>query len=160
MTIARLTEFLDTHKVAYVVVSHSPGYTAQGIAALAHIPGKEMAKTVIVKLNDKLAMVVLPAKFHVDLAALKSAAHAETAALASEDDFRDAFPECETGAMPPFGNLFGVPVFADESLEKDTEIAFNAGTHRELIRMTWADFKRLAEPTMIRLAMGHSAEAA
>jgi Ala-tRNA(Pro) deacylase len=160
MAIARLTEFLDTQKVAYLVVSHSPAYTAQGIAALVHIPGNEMAKTVMVKVNDKLAMVVLPAKFHVDLAALKSVAHAETAALASEDDFRDAFPECETGAMPPFGNLFGIPVFADESLEKDTGIAFNAGTHRELIRMTWADFKRLAGPTMGRLATGRTAEAA
>lgn len=160
MAIARLTDYLDTHKIPYVVISHSPAYTAQGIAALAHIPGKELAKTVIVKLDGKLAMAVLPANFHVDLASLKSDAHARTAVLASEEDFRDRFSECETGAMPPFGNLYGLAVFADQSLEKDTAIAFNAGTHRELIRMTWADYKRLVEPTMLRFAVGRAAEAA
>jgi Ala-tRNA(Pro) deacylase len=160
MALTSLTAYLDTENVAYVVISHSPAYTAQGIAGLAHIPGKELAKTVIVKLDGKLAMAVIPAKFHVDLALLKKAAHATSVALASEDEFRDQFPECETGAMPPFGNLFGLDVFADDSLEKDKEIAFNAGTHRELIRMTWEDFKRLAEPRVIRFAAGRSAEAA
>ena len=155
-----LTKYLDGHSVAYIVISHSPAYTAQGIAALAHIPGRELAKTVIVTLDGKLAMAVLPAKFQVDLVSLRRGAKAHTAALASEDDFKNRFPECETGAMPPFGNLFGIAVFADESLEKDTEIVFNAGNHRELIRMAWADFKRLAEPIVIRLAAGRSAEAA
>jgi Ala-tRNA(Pro) deacylase len=147
MALTSLTEYLDTHNVAYVVISHSPSYTAQGVAGLAHIPGKELAKTVIVKLDGKLAMVV-------------SAANAETVVLASEDEFKDRFPQCETGAMPPFGNLFSLDVFADDSLERDKEIAFNAGTHRELIRMTWEDFKRLAKPKVIRFAAGRSAEAA
>jgi Ala-tRNA(Pro) deacylase len=160
MALTSLTEYLDTHNVAYVVISHSPAYTAQGIAGLAHIPGKELAKTVIVKLDGKLAMAVLPAKFHVDLVQLRKAANAETLALASEDEFKDRFPQCETGAMPPFGNLFSLDVFADDSLEKDKEIAFNAGTHRELIRMAWEDFKRLVEPKVIRFAAGRSAEAA
>jgi len=155
-----LTRFLDEHNIAYVVISHSPAYTAQGIAALAHVPGKELAKTVIVKLDEKLAMAVLPANFHVDLMALRRGAKIHSAALASEEDFKNRFPECETGAMPPFGNLFGLAVFADESLEKDSEIVFNAGNHRELIRMSWADFKRLAEPIVIRLAAGRSAAAA
>ena len=159
MAIESLTDYLDMHRVAYIVISHSPAFTAQGIAGLTHISGKELAKTVIVKLDGKLVMAVLPAKFHVDLVALRHAAHARKAELASEEDFQDAFPECETGAMPPFGNLYGLAVFADESLEKDKEIAFNAGTHRELIRMSWADFKELAQPTMIRFAAGH-AEAA
>ncbi len=160
MAIARLTEYLDTHRVAYVVISHSPAFTAQGIAGLTHISGKELAKTVIVKLDGRLAMAVLPAKYHVDLEQLRKSTNARTAALASEDEFRDQFPECETGAMPPFGNLFGLEVFAEDSLEKDKEIAFNAGTHRELIRMTWEDFKSLAAPRMLQFAAGRHAEAA
>jgi Ala-tRNA(Pro) deacylase len=160
MALANLTEYLDTHHVAYVVISHSPAYTAQGIAGLAHIPGRELAKAVIVKVDGKLAMAVVPAKFHVDLALLRKAANANTVALASEEEFKDRFPQCETGAMPPFGNLFGLEVFADDSLESDKEIAFNAGTHRELIRMAWEDFKRLVEPKVIRFAAGRSAEAA
>lgn len=160
MALASLMEYLDTHNVAYIVISHSPAYTAQVVAGLAHISGKELAKTVIVKLDGKLAMAVLPAKFHVDLELLRKMANAKTVALASEDEFKDRFPECETGAMPPFGNLYGIPVFADDSLEKDKEIAFNAGTHRELIRMRWEDFKKLAEPKVIRFAAGRQAEAA
>lgn len=160
MALAKLMEYLDAHNVAYVVVSHSPAYTAQGIAGLTHISGKELAKTVIVKLDGKLVMAVLPAKYYVDLALLRKATHARTAALAGEDEFQDRFPECETGAMPPFGNLFGLPVYADDSLERDKEIAFNAGTHRELIRMSWEDFKKLAEPKVLRFAAGQSAKAA
>ena len=155
-----LTKFLDEHNVAYTVISHSPAYTAQGIAALAHIPGRELAKTVIVSLDQKLAMAVLPAKFQVDLVSLRRAAKTRMVSLTTEEDFKDRFPECETGAMPPFGNLFGLAVFADESLEKDKEIVFNAGNHRELIRMAWADFKKLAEPIVVRLAAGRSAQAA
>jgi Ala-tRNA(Pro) deacylase len=142
------------------VITHSPAYTAQGIAGLTHISGKELAKTVMVKLDEKLAMAVLPANYHVDLATLKRTLKAKTMALASEDDFKDRFSECETGAMPPFGNLFGLPVFADDNLAKDKEIAFNAGTHRELIRMSWDDFKRLAEPMMLRFAAGRYNQAA
>lgn len=160
MALARLTDYLDAQEIKYVVISHSPAYTAQGIAGLAHIPGKELAKTVMVKLDGMMAMAVLPAKYHVDLAALRRASGAKTAILASEDEFRDRFMECETGAMPPFGNLFGLEVFADVSLENDKEIAFNAGTHRELIRMAWEDYKKLAAPKMVRFAAGRTAEAA
>jgi Ala-tRNA(Pro) deacylase len=154
MALASLTEYLDGRNIRYVVITHSPAYTAQVIAGLTHISGKELAKTVIVKLDGKLAMAVLPANFHVDLEALRKAANSTTATLADEDDFKDRFPQCETGAMPPIGNLYGLPVFADESLEKDREIAFNAGTHRELIRMAWEDFKTLAAPTILSFAAG------
>jgi len=160
MALTSLMDYLDTHNVGYVVIAHSPAYTAQGIAGLAHISGKELAKTVIVKLDGKLAMAVIPAKFHVDLVSLRKAVSARTAALASEEEFKDRFPDCETGAMPPFGNLFGLDVFADDSLEKDKEIAFNTGTHRELIRMGWDDFKRLVHPKIIRFAAGRPAEVA
>jgi len=160
MALASLMDYLDQQNVTYVVITHSPAYTAQGIAGLAHIPGQELAKTVIVNLDGKPVMAVLPAKYHVDLMLLRKKAHAKTVGLAVEEDFLRLFPDCETGAMPPFGNLFGLPVYADASLEKDKEIAFNAGTHRELIRMAWGEFKRLVGPIMISFATGRSAEAA
>ena len=160
MAVAALTEYLDQHTIPYTVITHSPAYTAQGIAGLTHISGKELAKTVIVKLDEKLVMAVLPANLHVDLAALKRGAKAKTIELAAEDEFRSRFADCEVGAMPPFGNLFGLPVFADQNLAHDKEIAFNAGTHRELIRMTWDDFSRLAEPMVLRFAAGKCAQAA
>ena len=160
MALASLLNYLDENDVRYVVLYHSPAYTAQGIAGLAHIPGQELAKTVIVLLDGKLVMAVLPAKYHVDLMLLRKWAKARTVELASEEDFQGRFAGCETGAMPPFGNLFGVPVYADMTLEKDAVIAFNAGTHRELIRMSWSDYKRLVEPTMMSFAAGHAAEAA
>jgi len=160
MQLSSLKEYLDKHNIKYVAISHSPDYTAQGIAALTHIPGKELAKTVIVKLDGKLAMAVLPASFHVDLVLLKKATKAKAVELASENEFKDQFPECETGAMPPFGNLYDVDVFADESLAKDKEIAFNACSHRELIRLAWEDFEKLVEPRIIRFSTKRTAEAA
>jgi Ala-tRNA(Pro) deacylase len=111
-----------------------------------------MAKTVIVKLDGALAMAVLPASFQVDLEALRAAAGAKEASLATEAEFKDNFPGCETGAMPPFGHLYGMPVYVDESLSKDKEIVFNAGTHRELFRLAYDDFARLAEPRVCRFA--------
>lgn len=152
MPLTRLRELLDRNEIKYVVISHSVAYTAQGIAALTHISGKELAKTVIVKLDGTLAMAVVPASCQVDLGLLKAAAGVKTVELASEQEFKDSFPDCETGAMPPFGNLYGMSVFADESLTRDKEIAFNAGSHRELVRMAWSDLETLAQPRVIRLA--------
>ncbi len=160
MSLTRLKEFLDSNHVKYVTISHSLAYTAQGIAALTHTPGKELAKTVMVKMDGKLAMAVVPASAHVGLTLLKTAAGAKTVELASETDFKDRFPDCETGAMPPFGNLYGMEVFADDSLTHDPEIAFNAGSHRELMRLSWSDFQRLTNPKVIRLAVGRAAESA
>lgn len=160
MSLARLKEFLDSNHIKYVTISHSLAYTAQGIAALTHTPGKELAKTVIVKIDGKLAMAVVPASAHVGLTLLKTAIGAKSVELASETEFKDRFPDCETGAMPPFGNLYGLGVFADESLTHDSEIAFNAGSHRELMRLSWSDFERLAQPQVLRLAVGRAAESA
>lgn len=142
----QLKDFLDRQKVKYVSISHSTAYTAQDIAALTHTPGKELAKTVIVRVDDALAMAVLPASFHVDLKALKAVADAKAVGLASEKEFTDRFPGCETGAMPPFGNLYNMAVYVDQSLTQDKEIAFNAGSHNELIRLAYADFERLVKP--------------
>jgi Ala-tRNA(Pro) deacylase len=161
MPLSRLKEFLDSHQIKYVAISHSVAYTANGIAALTHIPGRELAKTVIVKIDHALAMAVISASQHVDLALLKAASGAATVELATEDEFRDRFPDCETGAMPPFGNLYGISVFADEGLSRDKEIAFNAGSHRELVRLAWEDFERLVQPKVMKLAaVKRAAEAA
>lgn len=146
MPIRKLKEFLDTAGVKYIVVSHAPAYTAQEIAASAHIPGKELAKTVIVKLDGKMAMAVLPASHVVDFDKLKQAAGSAKAELASEDEFRSLFPECEVGAMPPFGNLYDIPVYAERALTEGEEIAFNAGSHKELFRMAYKDFENLVKP--------------
>jgi len=161
MSLPKLKEFLDSHHVKYVVISHSVAYTAAGIAGLTHIPGRELAKTVIVKIDGALAMAVVAASQRVDLTLLKAAAGAKSADLATENEFKESFPDCEVGAMPPFGNLYGMPVFADESLSLDKEIAFNAGSHRELVRLAWEDFEKLVQPRLIRVAAGRrAAEAA
>src|SRR5438128_1127194 len=143
MPVKQLKEFLDSNNIKYVAITHSTAYTAQEIAALTHTKGRDLAKTVIVKLDDQLAMAVLPASFHIDLHRLQEGAGAKTVGLAGEADFRARFPGCETGAMPPFGNLFDMPVFVDESLIKEKEIAFSAGSHNEVIRLSYEDFDRL-----------------
>ncbi len=157
MPLQKLKEFLDNQNVKYMVISHSPAYTAAGIAALAHIPGRELAKTVIVKIDGALAMAVVSASQHVQLKALKAATFAKTVELATENEFQEKFPDCEVGAMPPFGNLYGMPVFADEILARDKEIAFNAGSHRELVRIAWEDFEKLVRPRVISIGSGKRA---
>ncbi len=153
MPLSMLREFLDRNHIQYMVISHSVAYTAQGIAALTHTPGKELAKTVMVMIDGKLAMAVVPASFRVDLYRLKKYLAADSVELASEFEFRDRFPDCETGSMPPFGNLYGMDVFVDQALAEDQEIAFNAGSHRELMRMKFSDFRALVKPAIIQLAL-------
>ncbi len=152
MPVQKLKEFLDRERVKYVAISHSTAYTAQEVAASAHIPGQELAKTVMATLDGKLAMAVLPASYKVDLDALKKATGAEQIELANEQAFRAQFTECEVGAMPPFGNLYDVPVYVDQSLTRDEVIAFNAGSHTELIKLAYKDFERLVEPTVLKFA--------
>lgn len=152
MPVGRLLEFLNDQNVKYVSIAHSTAYTAQELAALTHTPGRELAKTVIVKIDGALAMIVLPSSYRADLSRLKNALGANTIELAQESEFRERFPECDTGAMPPFGNLYGMNVFVDESLAQDKEIAFNAGSHNELVRMAYQDFERLARPAVLKFA--------
>lgn len=149
MPVRRLKEFLDSQQIKYVTISHSPAFTAQQIAATAHVPGKELAKTVMVLVDGKMAMAVLPASLRVDLDHLQEIVGARRIELADERSFRDKFPECEVGAMPPFGNLYGMDVYVADSLAEDDEIAFNAGSHTELIRMAYADFERLVKPKVL-----------
>ncbi|HUI83803.1 MAG TPA: YbaK/EbsC family protein [Candidatus Binatia bacterium] len=155
MPLSKVKAFLDNQGAKYVAISHSRAYTAQGIAAISHIPGRELAKTVIVKLDGDLAMAVLPASYQVDMEALRKATGVGVAELATEHEFKRHFPDCETGAMPPFGNLYGIPVYVDETLAEDREIAFNAGSHYELIRMAYADFERLVKPEVMQFSSAH-----
>ena len=152
MPVQKLKEFLDGHNVKYVTIQHSAAFTAQEIAATAHIPGKELAKTVIVKMDGKMAMAVLPASYQVDLDRLKAAVGAGALELAGEQEFKDMFPGCEIGAMPPFGNLYGMEVFVSPALAEDEEIAFNAGSHTELIRLSYKDFEATVKPKVVKLS--------
>lgn len=153
MPVRKLKEFLDNQNIKYVTISHSAAYTAQEIAASAHIPGKELAKTVMVKIDGKMAMAVLPASYNVDFDLFKNVAGTSKVELATEKGFKDMFPGCDVGAMPPFGNLYGMDVFVAESLAEDEEIAFNAGSHAELIRLAYKDFERLAKPKVGRFSL-------
>jgi Ala-tRNA(Pro) deacylase len=152
MPVAKLLEFLNSNNIKFVTISHSEAFTSQEIAASAHIPGKEMAKTVMVKSDGKMTMVVLPASYKVDLKKLKEAANAKKIELASEQEFAELFPDCEIGAMPPFGNLYGMEVFVGATLTEDEEIAFNAGSHTELIRLAYKDFERLVNPKVVTIS--------
>ncbi len=153
MACGKLKNYLDDNNVPYVTITHSQAFTAQQVAASAHIKGKEMAKTVIIKINDKLAMAVLPATYQVDFHLLKEITGNENVVLAHESEFKEIFEDCETGAMPPFGNLYNMEVFVAQSLTEDVEIAFNAGTHSELIRMGYSDFERLVKPKILKFSV-------
>ena len=149
----KLKEFLDVNKVKYVSIQHSSAYTAQEIAASAHIPGKDLAKTVIIKIDGKMAMAVLPASYKVSFENLKNALGGKDVRLAYEQEFVDKFPDCEVGAMPPFGNIYSMDVYVAEALAENEEIAFNACTHTELVKMRFNDFEKLVKPIRFKFAV-------
>jgi len=151
MPARKLISFLDEQGIKYVTVRHSTAFTAQEIAASAHVSGKEFAKTVVVDLDGDFVLAVVPATRHVDLESLRQAAGAARAELPTEESFRGRFPDCQPGAMPPIGLLYDMQVYADPALAQEAAIAFNAGTHTELVRMRFEDFKRLAAPTMVEI---------
>lgn len=151
MPAAKLKAFLDLNRVPYQTIRHPLAFTAPETAQSAHVKGKEMAKTVVVKLDGRLALAVLPANRKVDLEHLRRGAGATSAELARERDFRGEFPECELGAMPPFGNLYGMEVYVEPHLAEDAEIAFNAGSHTELVRMPYGEFERLVHPHCVEM---------
>jgi len=153
----RVKQYLDSHQVPYGHVTHRTAFTAQEVAAEEHIPGKLMAKTVILRVDDGFAMAILPANARVDLAVLKQFLGANEVRLATEFEFTGMFSDCDVGAMPPFGNLYGLPVYVEESLTRDTEIVFNAGTHQDTIHMQYADYARLVQPQVLSFALRHAA---
>lgn len=149
----KLKAFLDENRIKYISIQHSSAYTSQEIAAIAHIPGKDLAKTVIIKIDGKMAMAVLPASYKVSFDNLKSALGVNEVRLAYEQEFMDKFPDCEVGAMPPFGNIYGMDVYVAESLAEEEEIAFNACNHTELIKMSFSDFEKLVKPKRIKFSV-------
>jgi len=153
MPTKKLKAFLDENKIKYISVQHSSAYTAQEIAAIAHIPGKDLAKTVMIKIDGKLAMAVLPASYKVSFEHLKDTLGVKEVRLAYEQEFMDKFPDCEVGAMPPFGNIYGIDVYVADSLAEDEEIAFNACSHTELIKMKFDDFERLVKSKRIKFSV-------
>jgi Ala-tRNA(Pro) deacylase len=149
MPIKKVKEFLDKHQIKFVSMSHSPAFTSQEIAASAHVSGKTLAKTVIVKIDGKLAMVVLPANHQVNFAKLREATGAKAVDLASESEFKDKFAGCEVGAMPPFGPLYDMPVYMSSQLGQHEHILFNAGSHSELMQLNFPDFEKLVKPKIV-----------
>ncbi|MGB5848627.1 MAG: YbaK/EbsC family protein [Ignavibacteriaceae bacterium] len=152
MPLTKIKKFLDKHNIKYAIIKHSSAYTAQEIAASAHISGKELAKTVMIKFDGKMAMTVLPASYKINFDDLKEVLGVEKVRLAYEQEFKDKFPDCEVGAMPPFGNLYGMEVYVAESLADDEEIAFNACSHTELIRMKYKNFEELVKPKRLKFS--------
>ncbi len=152
MPVQKLKEFLDTNRIHYETLTHATTYTAQHTAESAHIPVREMAKTVMVKLDGKMAMAVVPTSQRVDLDLLQKATGAANVELATEQEFEDMFPGCEIGAMPPFGNLYGMEVFVSPKLAEDESIAFNAGSHTELIRLSYQKYTQLVSPAIVNLS--------
>lgn len=149
MPVRKLKEFLDREGIKYVSIVHSTAYTAQEVAASTHVTGRELAKTVIVELDGQMAMAVLPANRKIVLQDLREVTGCDQVKFASEEEFRRKFPDCETGAMPPFGNLYGMDVYVAESLTQNDEIVFNAGSHTEVIRLKYQDFERLVKPHVV-----------
>lgn len=152
MPVKKLKAFLNENNVKYVTIRHSSAYTAQEIAAKTHISGKEFAKTVIIKVEGKMVMTILPASYQVDFDLLQDIFGTMKVSLATEEEFKFMFPDCEVGAMPPFGNLYDMEVYVAESLAKDENIAFNAGTHTEMIKLKYEDFERLVEPRVFKFS--------
>jgi Ala-tRNA(Pro) deacylase len=149
MSVTKIKEYLDSQEVDYTIIEHSPVYTAQEAAASAHISGRLLAKTVMIKIDGEMAMVVLPAACRVKFDRLKKALGANQVELATEEQFKDLFPDCEVGAMPPFGHLYGMEVITDENLSDQVAVAFCAGSHTELVQLAYKDFEKLVKPKVI-----------
>lgn len=145
----RLKRFLEKEEVAYETLPHNEAFTAREVAAESHVSERELAKVVTVEEHGRHPlMVVLPAACRLDLTALRHAFLRHKLALAREEKVARLYPDCEIGAMPPFGNLYGLPVFADNCFHRDGAIVFQAGNHHEVVRMTYADFARLVRPVV------------
>lgn len=149
MSIAhRLKTYLNREHVRYEVLPHPQAFRASEIAQILHEPERGIAKVIVVKVDDRFVMTVLPASWNVDIRRLRDVFGTHHVRLATEDELRDLFPDCELGAMPPFGILYGLPVYVDQTLMEDEYIVFEAGTHSEAIRMRYADFAAFGYPVV------------
>jgi len=148
----KLIEFLNQNKVPYEILHHPEAFTAQELAAIEHVKGKQHAKVVIVKTDGAKLMAVLPADHRVDLEKFDKLTGQPTA-LATEADFKALFPDCAVGTMPPFGSLYGVETYVDKSLTENEAIVFEAGTHSDAVKMRYGDFERVAKPKVAEFAV-------
>ncbi len=155
MPVRPVTDYLENHNVSYHSYNHPPAVTAQEIAQSAHIPGTLLAKTVIVNGDGNLAMAVLPANQKINPQKLQDIMGAKQLRIAGEYEFRDRFPHCETGGMPPLGDLYGMKVYMERGRMNDDWIAFNAGTHTEVIKMDTGVFRRLVQPVVCSFGEVH-----
>ena len=144
----RLKEFLDREHVGYQVLTHGETYRASDLAQSLHVPGKDLAKVVMLKVGERFVMAVLPAPWRVDLHRLREQFGTRHLRLATEQEFAGLFPDCEPGAMPPFGNLYGLDVYVDQCLTKDEVIVFHGGTHSEAVQLRYQDFASLVHPAV------------
>jgi len=149
MPAKRVQQYLDQQGVKYKLLIHSPAFTAQEVAEVAHVPGRLMAKTVIMTLDGKMAMIVVPAPKMIHPDSLAESLSVKEATFLHESNFRDKFPDCEVGALPPFGNLYDMPVYIDTELAQQEEIVFSAGSYRELFTLPMQDYMRLVQPKEI-----------
>ncbi len=150
----RLEKLFREERVKFSVSKHTEAYSAQRVASLLHIPGRQLAKVVMIKADGALVMLVLPAPYRLNFAKVKKALKARNVRLAREEEFTDIFPDCEVGAMPPFGNLYNVDLYVDRSLTTQSGIAFPAGSHREIMQISYADFERIAQPAVADFTAG------
>ncbi len=153
MPASKIKKYLDGHDVKYLVVSHPPAYTARDTALSAYFSVPEIAKTVIVRMDDKIAMIVVPGCYKVDFDVLKDFMDVSKIDLVAEEELERLFPDCEIGAMPPFGNLYFLNVYIAKSLAEQDVIIFNAGNHHELIEMRYKDYERLVHPRVVNFAL-------
>lgn len=142
----RLKQLLEAERVPYQVHPHPVAYEATAVAAADHVPPSEMAKVLVLRSDRQFLMAVLPATRDLELERLRDAVGDPRLRLASEDEFAGLFPGCEPGAMPPFGRLFGLPLWVDDSLGREEETVFNAGNHRETVHLAYRDYVRVAHP--------------
>jgi Ala-tRNA(Pro) deacylase len=144
----RMEQYLRENAVPFEVMAHRQAYTMPEVAAALHVPGRQVAKVVIVKADQQMAMLVIPATRRLNFAKVRALLDAKKVSLAKEEEFADLFPDCATGAMPPFGNLYSVPVYVDQALAEEADIVFRIGTHRHIMKVAYADFEHLAQPTV------------
>lgn len=149
----RLEKYFRDNGVGFQAMTHPTAYTAQDVAAAQKVPGKQVAKVVMVLADAKTVMLVMPASYRIDFTKLKGVLGAKEARLAKEEEFSGIFPDCDTGAMPPFGNLYNVPMYVDRVLTEDPEIVFQAGSHRDTMKVAYKDYARLTQPIVADFAV-------
>lgn len=151
MATQKLKDYLTRNKIPYLSISHPVAYATREISHLSNISERSLAKSVIIRVGEKPVMLVLPSNEVVNFEVLKKILRENEVTLMPEEAFSNLFPDCELGAMPPFGNLYDLDVYVEKDLTKNNEIAFNAGNHNEIIKMKYQDFEKLVNPKIVTM---------